>query len=66
MCIRDRFYFKIPRYLPKNLVAACAKPFMKKIAKTPDFGTLDWVEKKMCIRDRYKCLCKYYFRWHGG
>lgn len=39
------FYFKIPRYLPKNLVAACAKPFMKKIAKTPDFGTLDWVEK---------------------
>ena len=39
------FYFKIPRYLPKNLVAACAKPFMKKIAKTPDFSTLDWVEK---------------------
>lgn len=39
------FYFKIPRYLPKNLVAACAKPFMKKIAKTPDFGTLDWVER---------------------
>ena len=32
------FYFKIPRYLPKNLVAACAKPFMKKIASTPDFG----------------------------
>ncbi len=38
------FYFKIPRYLPKNLVAACAKPFMKKIASTPDFGTLDWVK----------------------
>ena len=37
------FYFKIPRYLPKNLVAACAKPFMKKIASTKDFGTLDWV-----------------------
>ena len=37
------FYFKIPRYLPKNLVAACAKPFMKKIASTPGFGTLDWV-----------------------
>lgn len=39
------FYFKIPRYLPKNLVAALAKPFMKKIAKTHDFGTLDWVDK---------------------
>ena len=39
------FYFKIPRYLPKGLVAACAKPFMKKIASTPDFGTLDWVAK---------------------
>lgn len=24
------FYFKIPRYLPKNLVAACAKPFMRR------------------------------------
>lgn len=40
------FYFKIPRYLPKNLVAACAKPFMKKIAMTKDFGTLDWVATK--------------------
>ena len=40
------FYFKIPRYLPKNLVAACAKPFMKKIASTKDFGTLDWVATK--------------------
>lgn len=38
------FYFKIPRYLPKGLVAACAKPFMKKIAETPGFGTLDWVK----------------------
>ena len=38
------FYFKIPRYLPKGLVAACAKPFMKKIASTPGFGTLDWVK----------------------
>lgn len=40
------FYFKIPRYLPKNLVATCAKPFMKKIAMTKDFGTLDWVATK--------------------
>ena len=44
------FYFKIPRYLPKNLVAACAKPFMKKIAETPDFGTLDWVAKNNEVR----------------
>lgn len=44
------FYFKIPRYLPKNLVAACAKPFMKKIASTPDFGTLDWAEKDNKVR----------------
>ena len=40
------FYFKIPRYLPKNLVAACAKPFMKKIAETKDFGTIDWVKTR--------------------
>lgn len=40
------FYFRIPRYLPKNLVAACAKPFMKKIAQTKDFGTLDWIATK--------------------
>ena len=44
------FYFKIPRYLPKNLVAACAKPFMKKIAETKDFGTLDWVKTKNPVR----------------
>lgn len=44
------FYFKIPRYLPKGLVAACAKPFMKKIASTPDFGTLDWVAKDNKVR----------------
>lgn len=44
------FYFKIPRYLPKNLVAACAKPFMKKIAATPGFGTLDWAEKNDKVR----------------
>ncbi len=44
------FYFKIPRYLPKNIVAAAAKPFMKMIAKTPDFGTLDWVAKNNTVR----------------
>ena len=38
------FYFKIPRYLPKSAVAAAAKPFMKKLAMTKDFGTLDWVK----------------------
>ena len=41
-----QFYFKLPRYLTQNLVAACAKPFMKKIAMTKDFGTLDWVATK--------------------
>lgn len=44
------FYFKIPRYLPKNLVAAAAKPFMKKIAETKDFGTIDWVKTKNPVR----------------
>ncbi len=38
------FYFKIPRHLPKGAVAAAAKPFMKKLAKTKDFGTIDWAE----------------------
>ena len=44
------FYFKIPRYLPKGLVAACAKPFMKKMALTPDFGTLDWIKTNNDVR----------------
>ena len=44
------FYFRIPRYLPKSAVAAAAKPFMKKLAKTPDFGTLDWAEKNNQVR----------------
>lgn len=26
------------------------KPFMKKIASTPDFGTLDWIEKNNDVR----------------
>ena len=39
------FYFRIPKLLPKILIAKAAKPFMKKLAKTPDFGTLDWLKK---------------------
>lgn len=50
MATQVEFYFKIPRYLPKNLVAAAAKPFMKKIAETKDFGTLDWIKTKDPVR----------------
>lgn len=43
---KAEFYFRIPKYIPfKGLIAACAKPFMKKIALTPEFGTLDWVKR---------------------
>lgn len=43
---KAEFYFRIPKYIPfKGLIAACAKPFMKKIAMTPEFGTLDWVKR---------------------
>lgn len=42
------FYFRIPKYIPtKGLIAACAKPFMKKIAMTEEFGTLDWVKNNV-------------------
>ena len=44
------FYFKIPRHLPKNAVASAAKPFMKKLAAFPGFGTLDWVKNKNPLR----------------
>ncbi len=40
------FYFKIPRYLPKLAVAGAAKPFMGKLAKTKDFGTIDWIRTR--------------------
>lgn len=37
------FYFRIPRIVPfKGLMGAVAKPFMKMIASTRVFGTLDW------------------------
>ena len=41
------FYFRIPKMIPtKKLIAKCAKPFMKKIAETPKWGTLDWIKEK--------------------
>lgn len=42
------FFYRLPRYIPtKKLICACAKPFMKKIAMTPEFGTLDWVKNNV-------------------
>lgn len=42
------FFYRIPKMIPtKKLIAACAKPFMKKIAETPEFGTLDWVKNNV-------------------
>ena len=41
------FYFRLPKLIPtKKLIATCAKPFMKKIAETPRWGTLDWIKTK--------------------
>ncbi len=41
------FYFRLPKRIPtKKLIATCAKPFMKKIAETPKWGTLDWIKTK--------------------
>ncbi len=45
------FYYRIPKLLPfKKPIAAAAKPFMKKIAQTPKWGTLDWVKTKDPVR----------------
>lgn len=45
------FYFRLPKYIPfKKLIGACAKPFMKKIAMTEKWGTLDWVKTKDPVR----------------
>ena len=38
------FYFRIPRYSAEESGCGLRKAFMKKIASTPDFGTLDWVK----------------------
>ncbi len=51
MASECEFYFRLPKYIPtKKLIAACAKPFMKKIAMTPRWGTLDWIAKKDPVR----------------
>lgn len=45
------FYYRIPKYIPaKKLIGACAKPFMKKIAETEKWGTLDWVKTRDAVR----------------
>lgn len=47
MATQVEFYFRIPKYIPtKRLLGACAKPFMKKIAQTKKWGTLDWIKTK--------------------
>lgn len=45
------FYYRIPKMLPfKKPIGMAAKPFMKKIALTPKWGTLDWVKTKDPVR----------------
>ncbi len=38
-------HFKFAGYIPKDIVAFFAKPFMKAVASTPNFGTLDWIKQ---------------------
>lgn len=46
----EKFY-TIPKYIPtKKLIGACAKPFMKKIAMTKKWGTLDWIKTQDPVR----------------
>ena len=51
------FEYKLAKRISKDVVAFFVKPFMKKIAETPDFGTLDWVEK----HNKNQCV----FRFKG-
>ena len=47
LATKAEFYMRIPKYIPtKKLIGVCAKPFMKKIAETPKFGTLDWIKTR--------------------
>lgn len=47
MASQVEFYLRIPKLIPsKKLIGACAKPFMKKIAQTPRWGTLDWIKRR--------------------
>lgn len=40
-------YFRIPKFIPtKKLLGFGTKPFMKKIAETKQWGTLDWIKNK--------------------
>ncbi len=39
-------YFKLARNISNDVVAAFAKPIMKSVASTPNFGTLYWAEKE--------------------
>ncbi len=46
----EKFY-TIPKYIPtKKFIGACAKPFMKKIAMTKKWGTLDWIKTQDPVR----------------
>ena len=58
------FYFRIPKYIPtKKLLGAAAKPFMKKIAQTEKWGTLDWIKNK--DQDRLTAYYGSYEEWEA-
>ena len=44
------FEYKLAKRISKDVVAFFVKPFMKKIALTPGFGTLDWINKNNTTR----------------
>ena len=55
-------YFRIPKYIPtKKLIGFGAKPFMKKIAETKQWGTLDWIKNK--DQDRISAFYGTYEDW---
>lgn len=39
-------YLTLGKYVPNFLIKPFAKPFMKKIAYTPGFGTMDWIKTR--------------------
>ena len=44
------FHYKLARNVPKDVIATIAKPFMKAVAFSPNFGTLHWAEKEDTAR----------------
>ena len=67
MAKQTEFYFRIPKLIPtKKAISILAKPFMKKIAQTPKWGTLDWIKTKN--NDRITAFYGSYEDWQkiGG